>query len=109
MVSFPAALVSRVVPLHKKGDPNNLTNYRPMSIVPIMGKIIEKILFEQLYEYSETKYILSPFQFGFRQGRCTTSAIQELVSRVVALKTRNMWVVHSAIYRKRSIAFHPAS
>jgi hypothetical protein len=91
------------VPLHKKGDPNNLTNYRPISIVPIMGKIIEKILFEQLYEYSETKYILSPFQFGFRQGRCTTSAIQ------VALKTRNMWVVHSAIYRKRSIAFHPAS
>jgi hypothetical protein len=76
--------MSRVVPLHKKGDPNNLTNYRPISIVPIMGKIIEKILFEQLYEYSETKYILSPFQFGFRQGRCTTSAIQELVSRVIS-------------------------
>jgi hypothetical protein len=84
-LQVPSCLkVSRVVPLHKKGDPNNLTNYRPISIVPVMAKIIEKILFEQLYEYSETKYILSPFQFGFRQGRCTTSAIQELVSRVIS-------------------------
>ena len=43
--------IARVTPLHKKGPRKLLDNYRPISILPVISKIFEKILNEQLYEY----------------------------------------------------------
>ena len=67
--------IARVVPLHKKGSRSFLDNYRPISILPVISKIFEKILYEQLYEYFTTNNLLSEQQFGFRRFHSTSTAL----------------------------------
>jgi hypothetical protein len=67
--------IARVVPLHKKGSRSVLDNYRPISILPVISKIFEKILYEQLYEYFTTNNLLSEQQFGFRRFHSTSTAL----------------------------------
>ena len=57
---------SNVVPIHKKGDKQLLQNYRPVSLLPICGKIFERIIFNPIFEYLEKNSLLCPNQSGFR-------------------------------------------
>ena len=57
----------------KKEDPNNKRNYRPISLLPIISKIFERVLFEQIDKFSEK--ILSPKLCAFRKGHSTQHAI----------------------------------
>ena len=73
---FPSSLkIARIVPLHKGGDKKLLNNYRPISILPILSKIIEKCVYQQTYAFLEKYNILSSDQFGFRSNKSTTKAI----------------------------------
>ena len=48
---FPTKLkIAKVLPLFKKGDPHTFDNYRPISLLPVVSKIFEKVVFRQLYE-----------------------------------------------------------
>ncbi len=76
---------ARVIPLHKKGPKNLLNNYRPISILPVISKIFEKVLYEQLYDYFISNNLLSPHQFGFRQFHSTASAL---------LDSTNEWFIN---------------
>ena len=67
--------VARVLPLHKKGPRNLPENYRPISILPAISKIIERILYDQLYDYLSANDILCERQFGFRRLHSTASAL----------------------------------
>ena len=76
--TFPSEWkIARVARLHKKGPRNLLDNYRPTctSILPVISKIFEKILYEQLYEYLNAVDLLSKHQFGFRRFHSTSSAL----------------------------------
>ena len=74
--TFPSEWkIARIIPLHKKGPRDMLDNYRPISILPVISKIYEKILYEQLIEYLVTENILSDHQFGFRRQHSTASAL----------------------------------
>ena len=53
----------------------NVNNYRPISVLPLMSKIFEKIVYKQLYNYLEQKEILSINQFGFRRKKSTVHAL----------------------------------
>ena len=55
-----------ITPVHKKGDRTDKNNYRPVSILPAMSKIFEKLLFYQIYNFMDSK--LSIHQCGFRKG-----------------------------------------
>ena len=59
----------------KKGSRDNPTNYRPISLLSIFSKIIEKIMYERVYKLLETCNILYPLQFGFREKHSTLHAI----------------------------------
>ena len=55
-----------IIPIYKKDDPFDKTNYRPISILPVLSKPFERCLYDQIYEYIDT--ILSKVQCGFRKG-----------------------------------------
>ena len=65
---FPDCLkLARVTPIPKGGDSTNAGNYRPISVLPIVSKIFEKVVYKQLYTYFEQNNILYEHQYGFRK------------------------------------------
>ena len=65
---------AKVVPIYKSGKVKIFDNYRPISLLPVVSKITEKVVHTRLMEHLETLNLLSPTQFGFRQNRSTESA-----------------------------------
>lgn len=74
--------IARVVPLFKSGDKNNVQNYRPISILPIFSKIIEKVVHHQLYGYMQRNNLLTNNQYGFRKKLSTSDAITDMTQYV---------------------------
>ena len=70
---------SNICPIHKKGDKQIINNYRPVSLLPICGKIFERLIFNSLFEYLEKYKLLSPHQSGFRAN---DSCVDQLLSIV---------------------------
>lgn len=66
--------VARVVPLFKSGKITDLDNYRPISILPVASKILERAVHTQLYKYLTVYRYLSPYQCGFRKNHSTETA-----------------------------------
>ena len=77
--------VSKIKPLFKKGDVTLLNNYRPISLLPCVSKIFERVLFNQLYEYFDRNDLLTQHQHGFRKNHSTEFAAMELIDRVANL------------------------
>ena len=69
--------LANVQPIHKKGSRQQKTNYRPISLLPICGKILEKIVFDSVYHFLNRNNQLSKNQSGFRPG---DSTINQLLS-----------------------------
>lgn len=81
---FPSALKKAIVtPIYKKGDDKEVTNYRPISLLPILSKVVEKCMVKQISTYFEQNDIFSKCQFGFRKNRSTTMAILDLISSIM--------------------------
>lgn len=57
---------SKVIPLFKQGERSDLNNYRPISIIPVVAKVFERIVYNQLYEYLTENNLISSNQSGFR-------------------------------------------
>ena len=76
---FPSVLKTAcIVPLHKGEEKNEATNYRPISLLPLFGKLFEKIIESRLVKFFDKKNIISPHQFGFRKSYSTELAITEI-------------------------------
>ena len=81
--TFPLSLkTGRITPIHKKGPKNDITNYRPVSTLPIFGKIFEKIIYDRLYSFITSRKILSPTQFGFRKMYSTSHAVNHSIDLI---------------------------
>ena len=77
---FPRSFkVAKVVPLYKKGEKDNPSNYRPMSILPTFSKIFEKAIYKQVYRFLSKYSVLSDDQFGFRSRKSTCHAMLNLL------------------------------
>ena len=80
---FPDALkIAKVKPLYKKGDNFCLNNYRPISLLPTISKIFERVMFTQLYSYLNANNLLSEQQYGFRSQHSTELACVKLVDYI---------------------------
>ena len=81
---FPDNLkVGRITPIYKKGSKQLFENYRPISTLPILGKIFEKIIYSRLYSFLASKNILYDNQFGFRKGHSTSHALNYSVNKLL--------------------------
>ena len=69
---------ANVIPIHKKGPSNILSNYRPVSLLSTFIKIMERIIFKHLYNHFQEKILLSVWQSGFRPGSSTVTQLLEL-------------------------------
>ena len=65
---------AKVTPIHKSGDTNSPENYRPISVLPTLSKIMEKAVHSQLSGYLESNQLLHECQFGFRKRKSTKLA-----------------------------------
>ena len=74
--------ISKVTPIYKKGPKHDMNNYRPISVISTIAKVMEKIAHNQLYLYLRNENILSPSQHGFRQEHSTVTALLEITDRL---------------------------
>ena len=65
---------ARVIPLFKKGKAEEMDNYRPISILPVLSRVLERAVNIQLYKYLQQNKILSRYQCGFRKCHSTEFA-----------------------------------
>lgn len=82
--SFPSALKKSVlIPIHKAGDTDNVSNYRPISLLPTLSKILEKLINNRIRQYLTKENIISKKQFGFQNNISTSDAVHNLTSNIV--------------------------
>ena len=80
---FPDSLkVRKITPVFKKGNQEEFENYRPISTLPIFGKIFEKVIYARLYEYFTTNGLLYENQFGFRKSHSCSHALNHSLSEI---------------------------
>ena len=78
---FPDVLkIGRVTPIYKKGNPEDIGNYRPVSTLPIFGKIFEKVIYNRIFSFATSQNILYHNQFGFRKSHSTSHAVNYSIS-----------------------------
>ena len=68
---------SHIIPAHKKNGKRLVNNYRPISLLPIIGEIFEKIIFNRIYDFLLKEELLNPNQSGFRTS---DSCINQLLA-----------------------------
>ena len=73
---------ANVQPVHKKNGRQDKTNYRPISLLPICGKIFEKIVFDSIYSFLLENNLLSENQSGFRPGDSTINQLLAITTEI---------------------------
>ena len=77
---FPDDLkLAKVTPIYKADNSSNISNYRPISMLPCFSKMLERIMYNCLQKYLKDQNVLYYKQFGFQIGHSTEYAIAQLV------------------------------
>ena len=80
---FPDSLkTAKVSPIFKTGDNTLLGNYRPISVLPVFSKILERIMYNRLYNFLVKNNLLFSRQFGFQRNTSTEHAILQLTDDI---------------------------
>ena len=74
--------IPHVIPVHKSGDIDDVSNYRPISLLPILSKVLEKIITNQLTEFLENNNLIATSQHGFRPKLSTETALLKLSDKI---------------------------
>ena len=75
--------IARVIPIYKgKGERHSFTNYRPISLLPVFSKILEKMIYSKIFEFLVRYQILFKSQYGFRKGRNTSHATIDFLQTI---------------------------
>ena len=83
--TFPDSMkIAKVIPLFKSGDKMKINNYRPISVLPVFSKLLERIMYNRILEFIENYDILYEHQFGFRIKHSTSLALSVLVEKITS-------------------------
>ena len=75
--------IATVTPIPKVKNPRSCNELRPISILPLPGRIIERIIHDQIKDFLETTMYLVPQQNGFRKNKSTTKALAAIIDRIL--------------------------
>ena len=84
---FPDKIkIAKVIPIYTNEDQTSFCNYRPISLlpVPVISKVIEKVIYNQMYSCFTKQQRFNDNQYGFRSGHSTEHAILEVIDRTIA-------------------------
>ena len=82
-----------IIPLQKEGNTRDVNNLRPISLLPLPGKILEKIVHKHLSLYLEKNNILDINQGGFRQNHSTTNSVVGLTEDIYRAMNKKEFTV----------------
>ena len=82
---------ANVIPIHKKDSKNLLKNCRPISLLPICGKIFEKCIYNTIYSYFENNNLFSPYQSGFRKQDSCVSQLLAITHEIFNKAFERVW------------------
>ena len=98
---------SNIIPVHKKNDKRLVNNYRPISLLPVFGKIFEKIIFNKIYMFLSEEKLLKPNQSGFRPSDSCINQLIEITHEILkafdcnpALEVRSVFLDISKTFDK---------
>ena len=91
---FPEAMkLADISPLYKSKDQNECTNYRPISLLLTISKLLEKIMYKRTYNFLEQTGQLYNSQYGFRTGHSCENAISELLAETIKSNQEGLYTV----------------
>lgn len=73
-----------ITPIYKSGDKSLISNYRPISLLCIISKVLEKIVYNHIIDYLSSNVIINPSQFGFRKGKSTIQQLLIFLESIVS-------------------------
>ena len=74
--------LAKVLPLYKSKNKNLISNYRPISVLPVFSKVLERLMYNRMINYINKYKLLYPFQFGFQKNHSTNMALITLVDKI---------------------------
>ena len=74
--------IAKVIPVFKKGPKDSLNNYRPISLLPSLSKVLERLIYTRTLDFLVNCNILSDSQFGFRKKHTTTHALLTFIDKI---------------------------
>ena len=84
---------AKVIPIFKNGDASLVDNYRPISLLSTLSKLLEKIICSRLTDHLETNKLLSASQFGFRPGLNTTQPMVHFLNKLCSASNQNQFSI----------------
>lgn len=81
--------MARVVPIFKQGSKSELSNYRPISVLPFFSKFYERVLYDRLFSYVKQRSILYPLQHGFQPEHSTYMSLLDIQDKISAAFDKN--------------------
>ena len=85
--------ITKVTAVFKGDDSADLSNYRPISVLPCFSKILERLMYNRLYKHLRNSKILYPKQFGFQKRHSTDHALLQLVGQIYESFERNEYTI----------------
>ena len=82
---FPNEMkIAKIIPIYKSNDPTNIGNYRPISVLPLISKLLERIMYNRLISFIDKHQILYKYQFGFRRNHNANQALIILMDKLMS-------------------------
>ena len=85
--------IAGIIPIYKSGVNNLFSNYRPISVLPVFSKVLEKAVYNRLMNYIDINHILFSNQYGFRKNHSTSLALISLYDKISAAFDANKHTV----------------
>lgn len=81
---FPTELkVARVTPIYKGGGMNDMSNYRPVSVLTILSKIFEGVIYDRLISFFNKHQVITAHQYGFQKNKSTEQALTVIKDKII--------------------------